>query len=132
MFLRLNPPWINITNITIAETTVRQLKSIGHSISREKRCEKNRVKNVPTNISNLGGRERSGRLLSLKDDSIQKVCWSVVMNNVHICSGRPISNCYPARPRDILLLHLAPHPKNHFHPIAAFSLDFAAYQIMEF
>lgn len=62
------------------------------------------MKNTQKNISSLrrksvaGIKERSVRLLSLKDDSIQKVCWSVVMNNVHICSGRPISNCYPLGP----------------------------------
>jgi hypothetical protein len=52
------------------------------------------------------------------------------MNNAHICSGHPISNC-PSFPSSVLP-HLGAHPKNHFHPIAAFSPDFAAYQIMEF
>lgn len=53
-------------------------------------------------------RRRSRRcLLLLKDDdSIRKVCWSVVMNNVHICSGRPISNCYPLGPATSFCLTL--------------------------
>lgn len=54
-----------------------------------------------------GGWKRSGRLPSGEDESIQKGRWSVVMNNVHICSGRPISNSYPLGPARSLL-HLAP------------------------
>ena len=53
------------------------------------------------------GCKRSGCLPSGKDESIQKGRWSVVMNNVHICSGRPISNSYPLGPARSLL-HLAP------------------------
>lgn len=79
-------------------------------------------------------RKKVAHLPSFEDEeeTLKEARWSVVMNNAHICSGHPISNCGLSRPPLSVLPHLGAHPKNHFHPIAAFSPDFAAYQIMDF
>lgn len=44
--------------------------------------------------------KKAARLPSFEDEeeALKEARWSVVMNNAHICSGHPISNCGLSRP----------------------------------